>query len=489
MRIIRDFLNLELEQDFLRLPSAFFAQVQAQGLEKAELVAVSSTCADLLGIDPESLSKSESLAILSANNDFPGIASIAMKYTGHQFGYYNPDLGDGRGLLLADVKTDQSIRWDLHLKGAGMTPFSRHADGRAVLRSSIREFLASEAMAALGIPTTRALCVVNSKTPVYREQVETAATVLRVTQSHIRFGHFEYAYHTKQKYLLQELADYCIERYYPCSMGNTSRYADFFRITVRKTAKMIAKWQAFGFAHGVMNTDNMSILGETFDYGPYGFLDAFEPGYICNHSDHQGRYAFDKQPGIAHWNLSVLAQALSPLIPKDALVDALQSFNDIFNADYLSLMSAKFGFYTCQENDQQLIHRCLMMMAENRLDYTFFFRKLSGLNDSSVQSLLRDLCINRDSFNVCIKEIMQRWQLEGISETERSESMNAVNPKYILRNYLAQQAIEQAQQGDYSEVQFIYELLQKPFDEQSEHHAYSDLPPDWAKQLEISCSS
>ena len=486
---MRDFLSLELEQDFLRLPSAYYAQVQPQGLKKPEFVALSTACADLLGIDLSSLSKPQSLAILSANAYFPGITPIAMKYTGHQFGYYNPDLGDGRGLLLADVKTDQSIRWDLHLKGAGMTPFSRHADGRAVLRSSIREFLASEAMAALGIPTTRALCVLNSQSPVYREQVETGATVLRVAQTHIRFGHFEYAYHSGQKKLLQELADYCIERHYPCLMGSAERYQDFFKITVQKTAQLIAKWQAFGFAHGVMNTDNMSILGETFDYGPYGFLDAFEPGYICNHSDHQGRYAFDRQPAIGHWNLSVLAQALSPLIPKDALVDALQSFNDIFNEDYLQLMSAKFGLFTNQTDDQTLIHQCLMMMAENRLDYAFFFRHLSCLNDAKVQTLLRDLCVNRDSFNRFSEQLIQRWSLEKVSQTERSERMNAVNPKYILRNHLAQQAIELAQKGDYSEVQYLHALLQKPFDEQPENESYADLPPDWAEQLEISCSS
>lgn len=486
---MRDFLSLKLEQDFLNLPPEYYAAVTPRGLVEPELVAVSAECAALIGIDPKCLSTPESLAVLSANTSFPGITPLAMKYTGHQFGYYNPDLGDGRGVLLADIKNEHSQRWDLHLKGAGTTPFSRQGDGRAVLRSSIREFLASEAMAALGIPTTRALSVLNSQSPVYREQLETGASVLRVAQSHIRFGHFEYAYHSGQKVSLQALADYCIGRYYPCLLGNTHAYRDFFTITVQKTARLIAAWQAAGFAHGVMNTDNMSILGETFDYGPYGFLDAFEPGYICNHSDHQGRYAFDKQPAVAHWNLSVLAQAFSPLIEKDALVEALQSYNEVFNDSYMSLMSQKMGLLIPEDEDQDLIHRCLMMMAENRLDYTFFFRQLSHLNDAKVQQTLRDLCLNRASFDQCVSDILQRWQREVVSESARIKSMNAVNPKYILRNHLAQQAITRAQKGDYTEVQRLHTLLQHPFDEQPEYEQYAALPPDWAQELEISCSS
>jgi len=490
---MRSFLSLNFEHDFRTLPTEFYSDVSPQGLDKPELVAVSSSCAQCLGLDAESLSTPEALAVLSANQALSGFKPLAMKYTGHQFGYYNPDLGDGRGLLLADIKTDDNIRWDLHLKGAGFTPYSRQGDGRAVLRSSIREFLGSEAMSALGIPTTRALCVVNSRTPVYRETPETGATILRVAQSHLRFGHFEYAYHADshsgQTSLLRSLCDYAIQRHYPCLQGMPNRYNDFFRITAQKTASMIAKWQAAGFAHGVMNTDNMSILGETFDYGPFGFLDRFQPGYICNHSDNQGRYAYDRQPSVAHWNLSVLAQALSPLVDNEALAEGLQCFNQYFNQSYLSLMSAKLGFEGESSGDEQLIYKVLNMMSENQLDYSFFFRHLSKVAQPEIRIKLRDLCIDRDAFDRCLDLLRIRWEAGTQSDIQRTLSMDAVNPKYILRNHLAQNAIELAEQGDYSEVQALADLLQKPFDEQSEFDHYADLPPDWAEQLEISCSS
>jgi uncharacterized protein YdiU (UPF0061 family) len=485
-----DFLSLNFDQNFRTLPPAFYQSVDPQGLKSAELVALSDACADLLTIDSQSITTPDALAVLSANKPLPSSVPLAMKYTGHQFGYYNPDLGDGRGLLLADVIPHRSAtRWDLHLKGAGLTPFSRQGDGRAVLRSSIREFLASEAMAALDIPTSRALCVLNSQTPVYREQSETAATVLRVSQTHLRFGHFEYAFHSGDGALLSALADYTIERHYPCLHGSKNRYADFFILTAKKTASLIANWQAVGFAHGVMNTDNMSILGETFDYGPFGFIDRFDPGYICNHSDTAGRYAYDRQPSIAHWNLSVLAHALSPIVEQDALSEGLQAFNQQFNDDYIALMSAKVGLTEFKEGDQGLIFKVLNMMTENKMDYSFFFRQLAGIEDQQTQTKLRDLCVNRVKFDECTDALLSRWQQDSVSCNDRYQAMNRVNPKYILRNHLAQIAISKAERGDYSEVQNLHQILQYPFDEQPDFNDYAGLPPDWVEQVEISCSS
>jgi len=481
------FKSLKLEQDFSSLPSSFYQAVHPQGLDKPKLVIASQSCADELGVDISSLTLPDTLSILSGNSVMSGTRPLAMKYTGHQFGYYNPDLGDGRGLLLGELKNKDNTLWDLHLKGAGKTPFSRQGDGRAVLRSSIREFLGSEAMADLDIPTTRALCVVSTDSQVFREELETAATLLRVSQSHIRFGHFEYAMHTGGLEKLTALCDYVIKRYYPCLLGNPRQYQDLFKVTAQKTASLVAKWQAFGFAHGVMNTDNMSILGETFDYGPFGFLDRFQPNYICNHSDNEGRYAFDRQPSIAFWNLSVLAHAMSPLVEQDALNEGLQSFNQVFNEDYLDLLSAKLGFVGRPKDDSILVGT-LDMMAKNHLDYSYFFRQLSDVSDEKVARKLKDLCINPAGFDQWLSDYTSSLKVSG-TDKQRRVRMNTLNPKYILRNHLAQKAIEQAEKGDYSEVQKLHTILQNPFDEQDENSAYAKLPPSWSQDLEISCSS
>lgn len=484
------FASLSLEQDFLSLPEHFYRRVDPQAICDPKLVIGSDSCSTLLGLDVQSLNHSDALSILSGQQQHAGGQALAMKYTGHQFGYYNPDLGDGRGLLLGNITSaTNNKRYDLHLKGAGKTPFSRQGDGRAVLRSSIREYLASEAMAALGVPSSRALCVVSSDTQVYREQVEKAATLLRVSPTHIRFGHFEFAYHHGDTSLLKQLCHYTIARHYPCLYGSSQQYADFFILTAKKTAALIAQWQSIGFAHGVMNTDNMSILGETFDYGPYGFLDAFDPEHICNHSDHAGRYAFNKQPAIAHWNLSVLAQALSPLVDKDALTEGLQAYSQHFDAEFIALMRAKFGLYEPRDGDSTLIFDLLSMLADNRLDYSHFFRHLADMNDHQQQSTYADLCVDRERFRQCLNDLTTRWKEEALPTEQRVSKMQATNPKYVLRNHLAQEAIALAEKGDYSELRRLAKVLEKPFAEQSDFEAYADLPPDWAKQLEISCSS
>ncbi len=492
---MKNWLELNYVQTFQTLPSALYSFVQPQGLADPKLVVSSDACAALIDLDPSTLNEDTSLKLLSGQSILSTWQPLAMKYTGHQFGYYNPDLGDGRGLLLTQVQ-HQHTTWDLHLKGAGMTPYSRQGDGRAVLRSSIREFLCSEAMAALGIPTTRALCVIDSASPVYRETAETGATILRVAKTHIRFGHFEYCSFTGQTDLLKTLCDHVIQHHFPSLLLNTTDniYRDFYQEVLTRTAQLMAKWQAFGFNHGVMNTDNMSILGDTFDFGPFAFLDDYDPAFICNHSDHQGRYAFNQQPDIANWNLAVLAQALLPLVEKDLLVPVLESFPKQFEQAYYDLMTQKIGLLENSESAQSMIGHTLEMMRQCKLDYTYFFRQLAHIHIPETQQTLRNLCLDITAFDHwltayenCLKENGQA--LYSDADTQRIERMNAINPKYILRNYLAQEAITAAQQGNYAPVQTLHTILSKPFDEQIEFDDYAKLPPDWGKTLEISCSS
>jgi len=485
--------ELDYVQPFQTLPKSLYSHVMPQGLSNPRLVIGSESTANLLGLDISTLEQPDSLKLISGQAVLNIWDPIAMKYTGHQFGQYNPQLGDGRGVLLAQVNHLDKV-WDMHLKGAGSTPYSRQGDGRAVLRSSIREFLCSEALAALNIPTTRALCVVDSDTPVYREQQESGAMLIRVTPSHVRFGHFEFCSFGDQPHLLQTLCDFVIGQHYPQLINDENKYLEFYKITVQKTASLVANWQGVGFAHGVMNTDNMSILGETFDFGPFAFLDDYEADFICNHSDYQGRYAFNQQPNIAKWNLSVLAQALLPLINKDELIEQLEGFDHAFSEHYFSTMNQKFGLLGTFDAHQPFVNESLIMLKRCKLDFCIFFRKLSDIHEPQVFKALRDLCLDIKAFDSWVEQYQQVLITDGqvndeATQASRKERMDQVNPKYILRNYLAQNAIAAAQQGDYSLVQTLHKVLLKPFDEQPESEAYADLPPDWGKKLEVSCSS
>ncbi|WP_283785897.1 protein adenylyltransferase SelO [Bermanella sp. WJH001] len=492
---MNNWLELNYVQTFQQLPNSLYSPVTPQALSNPKLVAASPACAALFGLDEASLNDDVTLKILSGQSLLSNWQPIAMKYTGHQFGYYNPDLGDGRGVLLSQVAFNHKT-WDLHLKGAGLTPYSRQGDGRAVLRSSIREFLCSEALAALNVPTTRALCVVDTDTPVYREQAETGATVLRVSQSHIRFGHFEFCSFTQQTNLLKTLCDHVIAHHFNELLNKDSHniYVDFFQAVLTRTAHLMAHWQSIGFAHGVMNTDNMSIIGDTFDFGPFAFLDDYDPSFICNHSDHQGRYAFNQQPNIANWNLAVLAQALLPLADKESLVNILEDYPSIFEQSYFEKMTQKLGLTGDAKTHQSIIENTLSMMKTCRLDFSYFFRQLANIHQPETHKHLRDLCLDITAFDnwfTAYKAALKQNQqaLNSEHDDARKTRMNQVNPKYILRNYLAQNAITAAQNGDYSEVQKLFTILQKPFDEQTEFNHYANLPPEWGKTLEISCSS
>ncbi|MBV8354360.1 MAG: YdiU family protein, partial [Candidatus Eremiobacteraeota bacterium] len=308
---------MQFASGFARLPAEFWESRQPTPVGDPYLVAISPDAARLFGFDPEALARDPAFRALSAGNLVPdGVRPIAAIYAGHQFGGWVPQLGDGRAITLGEVTALDGTAYEWQLKGAGLTAFSRFADGRAVLRSTIREFLCSEAMDALGIPTTRALCVAGSDDAVYREEEETAAVLTRFAPSHVRFGSFEVFHYRDRADLVKALADYVLERFYPALREQPQPYLALLEEVVMRTARLMAQWQAVGFAHGVMNTDNMSILGLTIDYGPYGFLDAFEPHFICNHSDEGGRYAFDRQPTIALWNCHAFAAALETLVPR-----------------------------------------------------------------------------------------------------------------------------------------------------------------------------
>ena len=473
---------------FHALGEPFFSKVAPQPLKSPRLVCISPATAGLLGVALDDAD------IVSLCNGELGrarsvLAPLSMVYSGHQFGSYNPRLGDGRAILLGEIEQGGK-HYELQLKGAGPTPYSRQGDGRAVLRSSIREFLCSEAMHGLGIPTTRALAVMTSEQAVYREQVEPGATVLRVSPCHVRFGSFEYFSHTKQHDALRALADFVIAHHYPECREASNPYEAFFLAVVTRTAKLMAQWQSVGFAHGVMNTDNMSILGETFDYGPFGFLDDYNPAFICNHSDYSGRYAFNQQPSIGLWNCNALAHALLPLVPVESLRDVLQEYQPVVEEAYLQLMRAKLGLLAQQSDDATLLSRLLDLMQKSAVDYTRFFRQLGDFSVVEGKSALRDLFVDREGFDNWAQAYRARLHLEASVDSERCDRMAAVNPKFILRNYLAQIAIDKAQnEQDYSEVNRLLRVLLQPFAEHPDCEHYAALPPDWGKRLEISCSS
>ena len=473
---------------YSELPRCLFTHVNPSPLDNTRWVMWNSELAEQFGLPLIPEDTPELLSAFSGDNIPSVFSPLAMKYAGHQFGSYNPDLGDGRGLLLSELADKSGVSFDLHLKGAGRTPYSRTGDGRAVLRSTIREYLCSEAMAGLGIPTTRALGMMTSDTPVFREGYETGALLIRMAETHIRFGHFEHLFYSNLLTEQKLLADKVIEWHFPDCAHSDKPYAAMFSEIVDRTAYMIAQWQAVGFAHGVMNTDNMSIIGQTFDYGPFGFLDDYEPGYICNHSDYQGRYAFNQQPRIGLWNLSALAHSLSPLIDKSDLESSLEQYEMQLHGYFSQLMRDKLGLLSKREGDSRLFESMFELLSQNAVDYTRFMRTLSCLDTEDQQAVV-DLFVDREAATLWMDLYLTRCELEDKGPEYRCQKMRGVNPKYILRNYLAQQAIDKAQQGDFCEVEILSTLLKTPFNEHSGFESYAQLPPEWGKKMEISCSS
>ncbi len=517
--------GLAFDNSYARLPPEFHTRLDPTPLPDPYLVAASPSVASLIGLAPEAIGDPAFTEAFAGNRQLPGAEPLAAVYSGHQFGVWAGQLGDGRAILLGEVDAP-SGRWELQLKGSGRTPYSRMGDGRAVLRSSIREFLCSEALHHLGIPTTRALSVVGSDAPVLRETMETAAVVTRVSPSFVRFGSFEHFYAARREASLRTLADHVIERHYPALAAREERYVALLEEVAVRTARLIAAWQSVGFCHGVMNTDNMSILGLTIDYGPFGFLDAYDAHHVCNHSDDAGRYSYAMQPRIGEWNCYCLGQALLPLLGSvDAAQSALAAYKPAYAEAFLVRMCAKLGLSAPQDGDEVLITRLFDALQANRVDFTRFFRALSSVRRDGPQgdAGCRDLFIDRAAFDAWASMYRARLQAEPRGDEARRVAMNAVNPKYVLRNHLAEVAIRLARGGDererlarhvpglasagrlapaerraaglpeggqdFSEVARLLEVLSRPFDEQPEHERYAALPPDWASGIEVSCSS
>jgi uncharacterized protein YdiU (UPF0061 family) len=490
--------GLRWRNRYAALGPAFHTRLAAQALPQAHWVAVSDSTARLLGWPSDWAERSDwrALEVLSGGAAWAGSEPLATVYSGHQFGVWAGQLGDGRALLLGEIDTPSGPT-EIQLKGSGLTPYSRMGDGRAVLRSSIREFLCSEAMHHLGIPTTRALAVVGSKLPVRRETIETAAVVTRLAPSFVRFGHFEHFAHHGLPAELRALADFVIDHHYPGCRDAANPYAALLAEVSRRTAELMADWQAVGFCHGVMNTDNLSILGLTIDYGPFGFLDGFDPGHVCNHSDHQGRYAYARQPGVAFWNLGALAQALLPLIAGDAAVDegvadqaveAIEVYRERFPSALAARLRAKLGLQETRDEDRALIDDWLKLLAAEKTDHTIAWRRLCGYSAAD-PAPVRDLFLDRTAFDAWSARYAARLAAEGSVDAERAAHMKRVNPKFVLRNHLCEVAIRAAEAGDFTPTQELLKVLQRPYDEQPERSAYADFPPDWAQSIEVSCSS
>lgn len=477
------FDQILLTPRFGRLPGHFYSRIQPTPLPEPHLIAWNSALAGEMGLAADAAAHPNLAAYLCGNLLPAGSEPLASVYSGHQFGVNAGQLGDGRAILIGEYQTANGHFWEMQLKGAGPTPYSRRADGRAVLRSSIREYLCSEAMHGLGIPTTRALGIAGSPQGVWREELETAAVVLRTAPSFVRFGHFEH--YARDKESLQDLADWVIQHHYPECASAEKPYLALLEQVIERTAQTIAQWQATGFCHGVMNSDNMSILGLTLDYGPFGFMDGFNAGHICNHSDDTGRYAYRQQPQCGLWNLHYLAQAMLPLVDKDDALQALQQYQSHFETCFADLLRQKLGFQTWQDSDWNLVTHLFQLMHESRCDWTWFWRKLSVMDKK-----LRDQFQNRGAFDAWLADYQIRLGSEIHDPARRMAAMNQVNPKYILRNHLAEIAIRKAQdEGDFSEIRYLQTCLMHPFDEQSEFEHYAALPPEWAAQIGVSCSS
>lgn len=483
--------TLNFDNSYLSLPENFYQRLHPTPLKNPFLIGFNPDVAQLLDIDPCAVNPSVIAGYLGGEELLPGSEPLAMKYTGHQFGVYNPELGDGRGLLLGEVVNKKGERWDLHLKGAGKTAFSRFGDGRAVLRSSIREYLISEAMNGLGIPTTRALSLVGSEELAMRNgMMEPCATVLRVTQCHIRFGHFEHLYYTRQHDELKVLADYCLERYFPDCLQTEKPYLSMYKEVVQRSASLVAKWQAYGFVHAVLNTDNMSLIGETFDYGPYTFMDHYKPDHVANGNDHQGRYAFANQPSIIQWNLSCLGQALLPLIERDDVVVVLDQYSEQYKQAELAEFRKRLGLQLQDEADEELVMSLLKLFALYSVDMNRFFRCLSNFDgsDASTAALMALIKVPA-ALSEWLIAYEARLEQEVASFPIRRAQMRAVNPEYILRNYMAEEAIRTATEGDFTLVHDLLMLLRNPMDERSEFSRFSAAPPEWAGGISLTCSS
>jgi uncharacterized protein YdiU (UPF0061 family) len=492
--------------------AALYSRVHPTPVAAPRLVAYSSEVAAMLGFTRADLEAQAFADVFGGNGLLPGMEPYAANYGGHQFGAWAGQLGDGRAITLGEVVVPSGERWELQLKGAGRTPYSRFADGRAVLRSSVREFLCSEAMHHLGVPTTRALSLVTTGEQVLRDMFydgrsrpEPGAIVCRVAPSFIRFGNFELPAARGDRALLEQLVEFTIRRDFPelTAADPAGRRAAWFAEVCIRTPRMVAEWMRVGFVHGVMNTDNMSILGLTIDYGPYGWIDNFDRDWTPNTTDAGGRrYRFGHQPQIAYWNLMRLADAVAPLWPSVAPLEAgLGQFVEAFNERMRAIIAAKLGFADARDEHVVLMNDLHALLEAAEADMTLFFRSLADVSaDTPSLEPLRGAFYDRDklrahegAFDGWLTRYAGQLREDGVTGPERRMRMRAANPRFVLRNYLAQQAIDRAEQGDFSEIARLLDVLRRPYDDQPGADAYAQRRPDWARDRPgcsmLSCSS
>ncbi len=485
---------------------AIYSVVEPQSVPAPALIAFSKECAALIGLEESECQSEEFVQVFSGNKLLPGMNPHATCYGGHQFGNWAGQLGDGRAINLGEV-TSAKGHFMLQLKGAGPTPYSRTADGLAVLRSSVREFLCSEAMHHLGVPTTRALSLISTGEQVMRDmlydghpQLEPGAVVCRVSSSFVRFGHFQILTARNELDLLKQFTDFVIEREYPELAKRYAtpkeKYVAWFNEVCRRTARLIVQWMRVGFVHGVMNTDNMSILGETIDYGPYGWLEDFDPDWTPNTTDAgQRRYRYGQQPGIGQWNLMQLANALLPLVEEPApLEESLSTYAKDYEQQWQTMMAQKLGL---KDYNKSLVDNLLHLLTSAETDMTVFFRQLAQVNPADEHSYhcLDEAYYSREALDDSLVAQRNQWlaqyhqalAAQNINLSQRATQMNLVNPKYVLRNYLAQLAIDDAEKGDFALVNTLLDVLRNPYDEQPEHSRFAAKRPEWAR-TRVGCS-
>jgi serine/tyrosine/threonine adenylyltransferase len=482
-------MHIPFDNSYSRLPDRFYARLDPTPVSAPRLVRVNRALADELGIDPDALASPDGVAVLAGNRVPPGAEPMALAYSGHQFGHFVPKLGDGRAILLGEVVGRDGIRRDIQLKGSGPTPFSRTGDGRAAVGPVLREYLIGEAMAALGIPTTRTLAAVTTGEGVWRERRLPGAVLTRVAGSHIRVGTFQYFAARGDSEGVRLLADYAIARHYPESATAENPYRAFLDAVVCRQADLIARWLLVGFIHGVMNTDNCSIAGETIDYGPCAFLDAYDPGAVFSSIDHQGRYAYGNQPRIALWNLARLTECLLPLLDEneDAAKEALSAFAPRFQAAYFGGLRRKIGLLTEVEGDDNLTQDLLKLMAADGADFTLTFRKLcdaaeSPAGDDAVRALFKD----GGAYDVWAG----RWRARLAAERDPAGTMRTVNPAFIPRNHLVEAALTAAaERSDFQPFEDLLGVLSRPYRDDPALARYTVPPRDEERVLQTFCGT
>jgi uncharacterized protein YdiU (UPF0061 family) len=464
---------IAFDNSYARLPERFFSRGEPVAVAAPGPIRVNAPLAELLGIDPQWLASAEGTAVVAGNSIPPGAEPIATVYAGHQFGSYNPQLGDGRAILLGEVIGRDGVRYDVQLKGSGPTPYSRGGDGRAPLGAVLREYLVSEAMYTLGLPTTRALAAVTTGEQVARETFLPGAVLARVAKSHIRIGTFQFFAARQDTEALHLLVEHVLERHYPQALDAANRPLALLQHVISAQAGLVARWQLLGFIHGVMNTDNMLLSGETIDYGPCAFMDEFDPAKVFSSIDHAGRYAYRNQPGIAHWNLAALAQALLPVLHSDqeqgvALAQqAVDGFPDQFLEAHATGMAAKLGLARLQGDDAVLVEDLLQLMAQERCDFTLAFRRLADLADraGSGPGTIGELFEFAPAFEPWLARWRDRLATETTSSGQRQKTMYRANPVFIPRNHLVEEALQAAvQHGELAPFNNLADILARPFD-------------------------